>query len=107
MSILDKEISDKIFLADLRKEFLITVKNSIADFKNFNKSNDYNNIRKTAHNLKGISGVFGFQSGSDIARKIQSSIDNKEYKKVKLLITEIIKYFEESVIPELDIKEEK
>lgn len=105
MSNLDKEISDKIFLKDLKNEFLKSVNQSIIDFKIFLKTDDYENIRKTAHNLKGLSGIFGFEKGSELSKKVQISIDLKKYPETKLYVAELIEYFQKDVIPELNMEE--
>lgn len=102
---IEKEISDKIFLADLKKEFLKTIISSINDFKKYSKTNDFNKIREIAHNIKGISGVFGFDYGSELAKKIQLSIDEKNHTEAESCLSELIEYYQNSVIPELKLEE--
>ncbi len=104
---IDSDISDKIFLADLKKEFEKSVISSISDIKSNLKNKNYEEIRKIVHNIKGISGAMGFPEGSDISKKILAQILKADYEELEVLISELINYLSNTVLPELNIEEKK
>ena len=100
MDDLSNEISDKIFLKDLKNEFMINVISGIEQLKNYLDEENYKEMRKIAHDLKGVSSIFGYDKGSEMSENLQDAIDRNDKKSVNSLALEVIDYYKKNVIPE-------
>ncbi|MCK4889593.1 MAG: Hpt domain-containing protein [Candidatus Aminicenantes bacterium] len=92
------DISDKIFLENLKTEFKITVKDNVSKLSEFFESENYSEIRRIAHDIKGVAGVFGFDKGTELAADLQKLTDNGDKIKIRNLLTELIGYLNKEVL---------
>lgn len=99
MDDLSKEISDKIFLEDLKKEFFLNVRNGIEKLEKYLDEENYVEMRKIAHDLKGVSGIFGYEKGSDLSKNLQDAIDENDKKSVNSSAIKVVDYYKKNVIP--------
>ena len=75
--------ADDILLEDLKKEFLESVSECMIDFLSLIKEKNFEQIEKLAHDIKGTAGVFGLNEGTEIAKKLQYSAKNNDFKSSK------------------------
>ncbi len=94
------DISDKIFLKELRKEFIDTVNKNISKLTDFYNSGSYPEMRAIIHDFKGTGGVFGYDRGAEIAGKLLKSIDSNENKQKSELCLLFINYLNKVVLKE-------
>ena len=92
------DISDKIFLDKLKTEFERSVKESVSGLQKTGETGSYKDIRRIAHDIKGIAGVFGFDKGAEIASELLRSIDSNDKKDIFRLKEELIDYLSRNVI---------
>ncbi len=92
------DISDKLFLKDLKNEFEITVKDSVSKLSDHFGTGNFSELRRIAHDIKGVAGVFGFEKGSDLAASLQKLIDKGNKKNIENSLTELISYLNEEVL---------
>ncbi len=92
------DISDKIFLENLKTEFIITVKDNVSKLTEIFESGNYSELRRIAHDIKGVAGIFGFNRGTELAADLQKLADNGDKIKIRNLLTELIGYLNEEVL---------
>ncbi len=64
------DISDKIFLKKLKKEFEISIENSVNKLSELYDSGDFSEMSRIAHDIKGVAGIFGFHKGVELAAEL-------------------------------------
>lgn len=84
--------TDQLFMDDLKKEFMETVAQNLADMKIWFKENKLGEIEKVAHDIKGTSGIFGLDEGTEIAKELHIAARDRETEKVKELIDKLSDY---------------
>jgi len=92
------DISDKIFLEKLKTEFRVSVENYVEKLSEFFGNGDYTGMRKIAHDIKGIAGVFGFDKGSELAAELLKYTDSGDKKKIEDPFLNLIKYLNENIL---------
>ena len=92
------DISDKIFLENLKTEFIITVKDNVSKLTEFFESGNYSELRRVAHDIKGVAGIFGFNRGTELAADLQKLAGKGDKIKIRNLLTELIGYLNEEVL---------
>lgn len=92
------DISDKIFLEKLRKEFKNTVENNVTILTEFSTTENYSGMRKVAHDIKGVAAIFGYEKGSELADELLKLTDTGEKKKILDSNRKLIKYLNEKVL---------
>ncbi len=92
------DISDKIFLSKLKKEFVQSINESIKNLKEYSESGNYKGMRRIAHDIKGVAGIFGYEKGTELALKLQKAIDTNNKKMIDENNTELIEYMKKIVI---------
>lgn len=93
-----EEISDKIFLEKLKNEFKESVKGYIKELKRYKADGKYQEMRKIAHDIKGIAGVFGFNRGTELASDFLTFTDSGDQAKTKEICSLLITYLEQDVL---------
>ena len=88
--------TDEIFMEDLKKEFMESVSTKLADMKRFIDENDYAEIARIAHDIKGTAGVFGMDEGTEIAKQLQYSAMSKKSDEIKDLIEKLTEYMKKN-----------
>jgi HPt (histidine-containing phosphotransfer) domain-containing protein len=89
---------DELFMEELRQEFEQTISSNLIELQELMKIQSFDQIARIAHDIKGTSGVFGFEEGSDIAKDLQHAAEKKEEEKIKQLIDQLTAYMKENVI---------
>lgn len=92
------DISDKIFLENLKSEFKTSVKRNVSRLSEVFEKKNYSEMRKIAHDIKGVAGVFGFEKGTELAADLQKLADDGDKNKIKNSLRELIDYLNEEVL---------
>jgi HPt (histidine-containing phosphotransfer) domain-containing protein len=88
----ESSTTDQIFMDDLKKEFMETVAQNLADMKMLFAENKLEEIERIAHDIKGTSGIFGLDEGTEIARELHVAARDREIEKVRVLIDKLADY---------------
>jgi HPt (histidine-containing phosphotransfer) domain-containing protein len=84
--------TDKIFMEELKLEFMESVAANLAEMAELIKENNFEKIAQIAHDIKGTSGIFELHEGTDIAKELQYAAQDKDGRKTKLLIDQLTAY---------------
>jgi len=87
--------TDEIFMEDLKKEFLESVGPKLVDMSRLFAENDYAEIARIAHDIKGTAGVFGMDEGTEIAKQLQYAAQEEKSGETKNLIEKLTEYMKE------------
>jgi HPt (histidine-containing phosphotransfer) domain-containing protein len=90
--------SEQIFMKKLKQEFMEKVSDNLIDLKRLYEENNLEEVAKIAHDIKGMSGIFGFDEGTKIADELNIAAKKKEVKKSKVLIDKLTTYMKEQGI---------
>lgn len=96
MSDINEMSDDDLFMEELKQEFMQTVAKNLQELPELFKENKFEEIRRIAHDIKGMAGTFGMEGGSDIAKDLQFAAENSESEKVDNLINQLIVYMREN-----------
>jgi HPt (histidine-containing phosphotransfer) domain-containing protein len=83
-------------MEDLKKEFLESVSTKLADMTRLFDENDYAEIARIAHDIKGTAGVFGMDEGTEIAKKLQYTAQAEKSEETKDLIGKLTEYMKKN-----------
>jgi HPt (histidine-containing phosphotransfer) domain-containing protein len=100
MSDLEEEITNEIFLEELKQEFFETTAGNIEAMGKLFTNKDYQKISEIAHDIKGTAGLFGFDEGSEIANRLIQSTNRKKPKEINKLINKLKDYMKKNGIIE-------
>ncbi len=89
------EILDQEFMEELKQEFIQKLKDEFPKIPELLKENNFSEIRRIAHDIKGTAGTFGFDEGSEIAKELQYASENKDPEKIEELVKKLNNYFKE------------
>ena len=92
------DISDKIFLDKLLKEFKESIKEYNGKLKEFRRQNKYYEMGKIAHDIKGIAGVFGFDRATELASLFLENRDSGNRDDMIKISLELEQYLEQEVL---------
>lgn len=87
---------DEQFMEELKQEFMQTVSKNLKELQNLFKENKFEEIRRIAHDIKGMAGTFDMEGGSEIGKELQTAAENCETDKVKTLIDQLTSYMIEN-----------
>jgi len=92
--------TDQIFMEELKQEFMETVSQNLVDLKRLyeESSRGIEEIARISHDIKGTSGIFGLDEGTEIARELNLAAKNYEFGKLKALIDKLDTYMKEQDI---------
>lgn len=92
--------TDQIFMEELKQEFMETVSQNLSDLKRLyeESSREIEEIAKISHDIKGTSGIFGLDEGTEIARELNVAAKSYEFGKLKALIDKLDAYMKEQNI---------
>lgn len=88
----DARDSEQIFMEELKQEFMESVSRNMTELKRLYSDNNMEEIRKIAHDIKGTSGIFGLDEGTEIARQLHQAAKSGETAKTGELISKLISY---------------
>lgn len=69
-----------------------TVAQNLVDMNRLVAENKLDEIEKIAHDIKGTSGIFGLDEGTEIARELNYATRNKDIEKTKEFIDKLAAY---------------
>lgn len=90
--------SDEIFMEELKQEFKETVAQHIVDLPKLFSKGNLEQIARIAHDIKGTSGVFGYDEGTDIAKDLQYAAQENDADKTGQLIQMLADYMKKQGI---------
>jgi len=88
--------TDEIFMDELRLEFMETVTRNLIELEVLFEENKFEEIGRIAHDIKGTSGIFGLDQGTDIAKELQFAARDENREKTRDLIDRLNKYIKEN-----------
>ncbi len=98
------EISDKIFLEKLKNEFKESVKVYVKKLREYHPDGKYKEMRKIAHDIKGIAGVFGYNRGTELSSDFLTYTDAGDKDKTEETYSDLIQYLEQEIL-EINLEE--
>lgn len=88
--------SDEIFMEELKEEFKESVANYLVELPALFAEGKFDEIARIAHDIKGTSGVFGYDEGTEIAKELQYAARDKKAEETKQLINQLAEYMKAS-----------
>ncbi len=89
---------DDEFMEELEQEYRETVARNIVQLNDLHSEGRWEEISKIAHDIKGTSGIFGYDEGTEIARDLNVAAKQQEIDKIKPLIDKLAAYMKENGI---------
>ena len=90
--------SDKLFMEELKEEFKEQVSANLIQMQELLEENKLDDIARIAHDIKGMSGIFGLDEGTEIAKQLQYAAQDKKVEKTKELLNQLRQYMKENDI---------
>ena len=90
--------TDEIFMDELKQEFKETVATNLKDMSALYRENNHAEIARIAHDIKGTSGIFGLDEGTEIAKNLQYAAQEGKIKKIKELLDQLTEYMRKNGI---------
>ena len=90
--------TDEIFMDELKQEFKETVAANLKDVSSLFQEKNYAEIAKIAHDIKGTSGIFGLDEGTEIARQLQYAAQEAKAGEIKTLLDQLTAYMKKNGI---------
>ena len=90
--------TDQIFMDELKLEFMDTVSANLKEMAELYQENKFEEIARIAHDIKGTSGIFGLDEGTEIARLLQHAAQDKKAEKTKELLEQLTEYMRKNGI---------
>jgi HPt (histidine-containing phosphotransfer) domain-containing protein len=90
--------TDQIFMAELKLEFMETVAANLKEMSEFYQENNFEEIARIAHDIKGMSGIFDLYEGSEIAELLKCAAQDNKAEKTKELLVELTDYMRKNGI---------
>lgn len=98
MSELDDEITNEIFLEELKQEFYESAAKNMKAMEKLFFEKNFEKLSEIAHDIKGTAGLFGYDEGSKIANRIVTASKNNNKKNVEKSMAELNKYMKKNKI---------
>lgn len=90
--------TDQIFMDELKLEFMDTVAANLKEMSELYQENNFEEIARIAHDIKGTSGIFGLDEGTEIAKLLQYAAQDKKAEKIKELLEKLTDYMRKNGI---------
>jgi HPt (histidine-containing phosphotransfer) domain-containing protein len=90
--------TDQIFMDELKQEFMETVAVNLKEMSGLFQENNFEEIAKIAHDIKGTSGIFGLDEGTEIAKHLQYAAQDKNAEKTGILLEQLTDYMRKNGI---------
>lgn len=90
--------TDQIFMDELKQEFKETVAANLKEMSELYRGNNLDDIARIAHDIKGTSGIFGLDKGTEIAKHLQYAAQNKKSKKTQEFLQQLTEYMRKNGI---------
>jgi HPt (histidine-containing phosphotransfer) domain-containing protein len=92
--------TDEIFMDELKQEFKETVAANLQEMSASFREKNFAEIARVAHDIKGTSGIFGLDEGTEIAKQLQYAAQDKKAEAVEALLNQLTVYMKENGIIE-------
>ena len=93
MGELDDEITNEIFLEELKQEFAENAAWSVQEMKKLLGEKSYKRLAEIAHDIKGTAGLFGYDEGGNLADRIVVAARRKKPGDTEKYLEELTVYF--------------
>jgi HPt (histidine-containing phosphotransfer) domain-containing protein len=90
--------TDQIFMEELKLEFMDTVAANLKEMSQLYQENKFEEIARIAHDIKGTSGIFGLDEGTEIARLLQYAAQDNNAEETKKLLEKLTDYMRKNGI---------
>lgn len=90
--------TDQIFMDELKLEFMETVAANLKEMSELYQENNFEEIARIAHDIKGTSGIFGLDEGTEIAELLLFAAKDKKAEKTKELLEKLTDYMRKNGI---------
>jgi len=90
--------TDQIFMEELKLEFMDTVDANLKEMSQLYQENKFEDIARIAHDIKGTSGIFGLDEGTEIAKLLQYASQDKKAGEIKELLEKLTVYMRKNEI---------
>jgi len=90
--------TDQIFMDELKLEFMATVAANLKEMSQLYQENKFEEIARIAHDIKGTSGIFGLDEGTEIAKLLQYAAQDKKAEETKELLEKLTDYMRKNAI---------
>ena len=90
--------TDQIFMDELKKEFMEKVAADLKEMSELYQENNFKRIAEIAHDIKGTSGIFGLDEGTEIAKLLQYAAQDKKTEETKELLEKLTDYMRKNGI---------
>jgi HPt (histidine-containing phosphotransfer) domain-containing protein len=84
--------TDQIFMEELKLEFMDTVAANLKEMSQLYQENKFEEIARIAHDIKGTSGIFGLDEGTEIAKLLQYAAQENKAEETKELLEKLTDY---------------
>ena len=88
--------TDEIFMEDLKKEFMESVSTKLKDMQRLLGEENYVEIAKIAHDIKGTAGVFELDEGTEISKQLQYAAQAVKVEETKKLVDKLTNYMRQN-----------
>ena len=88
--------TDEIFMEDLKKEFMESVSTKLKDMQRLLEEDNYLEIAKIAHDIKGTAGVFELDEGTEISKQLQYAAQAVKVEETKKLVDKLTNYMRQN-----------
>ena len=88
--------TDEIFMEDLKKEFMESVSAKLKDMQRLLGEENYAEIARIAHDIKGTAGVFELDEGTEISKKLRCAAQEGKVEETKKLVDELTNYMRQN-----------
>lgn len=90
--------TDQIFMDELKLEFMETVTKNLKEMSELFQENKFEEIARIAHDIKGTSGIFGLDEGTEIAKLLQYAAQDEKAEETKELLEKLTDYMRKNGI---------
>jgi HPt (histidine-containing phosphotransfer) domain-containing protein len=90
--------TDQIFMEELKLEFMDTVAATLKEMSQLYQENKFEEIARIAHDIKGTSGIFGLDEGTEIAKLLQYAAQENKAEETKELLEKLTDYMRKNGI---------
>jgi|GEM_PF-1141548 len=98
MAELDDEITNEIFLQELKQEFYDTAARNMQEMEDLFQTRGWPRLAEIAHDIKGTAGLFGYDEGSRLADQVVIAARKRSRKKVRTALERLKKYLKKNKI---------
>lgn len=92
--------TDQIFMQELKLEFMQTVAKNLEEMHEYLQAGNMAEIARVSHDIKGTSGIFGLDEGTEIARELNIAAKENDAARAGDILGKLTAYMKEQGIVE-------